>query len=101
MKVSNVRIMYTGDKPAECDVMVLSLCTSHLLAGATIQPAQSYLWVGGQLTKKDTYVISGSTRPNLVSKISELIEGFEAEVVSVSTHDTEDTKFIKWFESHL
>lgn len=101
MLVSNVRIVYTGENEAECNVIVLSLCMSHLLAGATIQPAQSYLWIGGQLTNKSTYVITGSTKPNLIGKITEILDGFDADMVSVSTNETNDERFIRWLESHL
>lgn len=101
MVVSNVRIVYTGESEAECDVIVLSLCMQHLLAGATIQPAQSYLWIGGQLTKKNTYVITGNTKPELISKIMDVLDGFDADIVSVSINETNDERFIKWFWSHL
>lgn len=101
MRVLSLNITYYGDKPAESDLIALSLCTNHLLAGANVREVQSYLWISGQLTKKTSFVISGSTKEECVSKIQKVLDDFDADITSISSYDTNNEKFLRWFESHL
>lgn len=101
MNVVNIKILYTGEKEVDADIMMLQICAQHLLAGAHDYQATSCLWVGGQLTKKQAIIIDGVTKPEYIGLINEYLEDKEAVISSIIINDVTDEKFIKWFKSHL
>lgn len=101
MIVANVKIMYAGDDRLGADMLMIGLCSEHILAGANMYDAESCLWIGGQLTKKKIIIIEGVTKPEYISRISDYASLHDGDLFTVSVNDTVNERFEKWFKAHL